>query len=171
LAGCGQSSRPSAVASASSASASTGAPKPGPADVVFIGDSYTDGVGATSPATRWSTLVALKEGWTEDNFGVGGTGYVNQGSASVKPSTYAQRVAEVAAKKPAAVIVTGGLNDLSYPPAQVADATYLDTGYLLVGHPEWISSEDAGHPNDAGYAAMATAIEAALAPLAPIRTK
>lgn len=45
--------------------------------------------------------------------------------------------------------------------AELIDAEYLDIGQPLEGHPEWISP-DGVHPNDAGYAAIATAVSATL---------
>ena len=38
---------------------------------VFIGDSYTRGTGASSPALRWTSLVAAARGWQEQNLGLG----------------------------------------------------------------------------------------------------
>lgn len=73
--------------------------------VAFIGDSYTVGAGASSPAHRWSSLVAQHFGWVETNLGVGGTGY-----AASPP--YLGRVGVAAAVHPAAVVVSGGFNDL-----------------------------------------------------------
>ncbi len=44
-------------------------------------------------------------------------------------------------------------------------ADFLDPGYVLVGHAELVHRDGphAGHPNDAGYARMASAINSALA--------
>jgi lysophospholipase L1-like esterase len=43
---------------------------------------------------------------------------------------------------------------------EAAGGTYLDSGDPLTGHPEWMA--DAADPNDRGYAAIATALTAAL---------
>ena len=45
------------------------------ASALFIGDSYTQGLRASSNAARWTTLVCQAFGWSEDNRGVGGSGY------------------------------------------------------------------------------------------------
>jgi len=84
---------------------------------VFIGDSYTQGTGASKDETRWVDLVAKAEGWGYDNLGRGGTGYLaTSGKAGcgleVCPN-YAEMVETVAAIKPATVIVAGGQNDFS----------------------------------------------------------
>ena len=42
---------------------------------VFIGDSYTEGVGLDSSSDRWSTKVCVSLGLTEHNYAVGGTGF------------------------------------------------------------------------------------------------
>lgn len=43
--------------------------------VVFIGDSYTSGVGASAPAHTTAALIAAGMGWDVTNLAVGGTGY------------------------------------------------------------------------------------------------
>ena len=48
---------------------------------------------------------------------------------------------------------------------EAAGGTYLDIADPLRGHPEWMA--DAADPNDAGYAAIATALESKLRPLMP----
>ncbi|TFC05538.1 SGNH/GDSL hydrolase family protein [Cryobacterium adonitolivorans] len=82
---------------------------------VFVGDSYTQGLGASSPVTRWSTLVAEEAGWTEVNQGLGGTGYVTAASAidcgQKQCPTYPDRVADVIASAPDVVVIAGGQND------------------------------------------------------------
>lgn len=46
--------------------------------------------------------------------------------------------------------------------ATSAGVEYLDTGQPLLGRPDFVAA-DGVHPNDAGYAALAAAVEAALA--------
>jgi lysophospholipase L1-like esterase len=98
-----------ASASATSAPASPSVAAALPV-VAFLGDDFTDGVGATSPATRWSSLVAEHYGWDEKNFGVAGTGYSTRGTAGGTP--YTVRVAALAATAPSIVIVAGGRFDI-----------------------------------------------------------
>ncbi len=181
--------------------------------VVFLGDSYTFGSGASTPAKRWSSVVAAVQGWIEINQGVGGTGY---GTRRDDPpgAPYPDRLAEVVAAHPDIVVVSGGINDLRSPApavaggvtrtyttlrallpgvrliaiapfsndapptpalraiaaevhaaAATAGADFVDPGYVLEGHPDLVhqSGPHAGHPNDAGYARMAAAIDSALA--------
>jgi acyl-CoA thioesterase I len=217
----GQSGRTGATSSAASArsapvrTASSAASVVAHPRVVFLGDSYTGGSGASTAARRWSSLVAAAQGWTEINQGVGGTGY---GTRRDRPpgEPYPDRLAEVADAHPAIVVVSGGINDLRSPAATVArgvnqtysmlrsmlpavaiiavapfsndlapttalrtiasevrqaaasvGAVFLDPGYVLEGHAELVhqSGQNAGHPNDAGYARMAVAIDSALAAL------
>src|SRR5580700_9199130 len=45
------------------------------ARVAFYGDSYTLGIGATSAARRWSTIICAERGWREFNPSVNGLGF------------------------------------------------------------------------------------------------
>jgi lysophospholipase L1-like esterase len=85
-------------------------------NAAFIGDSYTIGTGASEPKKRWTTLVSQAMGWTEHNFGRGGTGYVTT-SISSKTNmfnpNYLGVLDQVAASNPDIVVVAGGQNDMS----------------------------------------------------------
>ena len=85
-------------------------PGRGPQPVAaFLGDSYTAGVGASTPALQWTTLVARKEGWGEANFGEAGSGYITKG---FDKTSYLGRVQEVVDVRPDIVVVAGGQNDM-----------------------------------------------------------
>jgi lysophospholipase L1-like esterase len=90
---------------------------PGDTAVVFLGDSYTEGWGATEPSTRWSALVAEEAGWVELNQGQGGTGFVTTssfgGCGLDYCPTYVERVPDVLAAEPDIVVIAGGQNDLA----------------------------------------------------------
>jgi lysophospholipase L1-like esterase len=77
------------------------------ARVAFYGDSYTLGVGATSVARRWSTVICAERGWREFNPSINGLGFVrnrrNFGDGDL-PS-------QIIANSPDIVFVTLGLND------------------------------------------------------------
>lgn len=73
--------------------------------VAFYGDSYTKGSGATTPAQRWSSLVAQAEGWTEYNAGYPGLGFVR------KRDKVGDVTADVIAQHPEILIVALGIND------------------------------------------------------------
>lgn len=83
--------------------------------VVFIGDSYTQGTGASSEATRWASLVATAQGWDEVNLGRGGTGYVTtsdvNGCGEAYCPNYQEMVGEAVSANPDVVVVAGGQND------------------------------------------------------------
>jgi lysophospholipase L1-like esterase len=85
----------------------------------FLGDSYTKGFGASEPEKRWTSLVAQKMGWGEDNFGVGGTGYLAAWANAEYPQgvNYLGRLDEVVASNPDIVVVAGGQNDKSLLPS------------------------------------------------------
>lgn len=106
----------SAAPTTSSAPGDSSTPKAAESDVaVFLGDSYTQGWGASNPTTKWSTLVAHDAGWTEVNEGQGGTGYVTMaGAASCGQDncpTYPDRVADIVGAAPHIVVIAGGQND------------------------------------------------------------
>ncbi|TFC59474.1 MULTISPECIES: SGNH/GDSL hydrolase family protein [unclassified Cryobacterium] len=86
-----------------------------PAVAVFLGDSYTQGWGASNPTMKWTTVVAYAAGWTEVNEGQGGTGYVTMaGVASCGQDdcpAYPDRVADIVAAAPDVVVIAGGQND------------------------------------------------------------
>jgi lysophospholipase L1-like esterase len=107
------SSTPSASAT-SSASASAASSAPALPIVAFLGDDITGGVGATSNAVRWTSLVAADLGWTEKNFGFGGTGY-STGGTLAGGAPYTARIAALAATAPSIVIVAGGRFDIESP--------------------------------------------------------
>ena len=81
----------------------------------FIGDSYTTGAGGGG--TKWTTLLAQREGWREVNLGYRGTGYGMEFHAPDCPATgcpdYLQVVSRVVAEHPDVVVVSGGRNDMT----------------------------------------------------------
>ena len=118
LTGCAQAPPPvSDKVTAAYEAGKTLAPTPQKQLAVFIGDSYTQGKGASSPATDWVTLVATAKGWGYDNLGKGGTGYatvsdVNGCGLAVCPN-YQDMADAAIASKPQTVIVAGGQNDFT----------------------------------------------------------
>lgn len=82
----------------------------------FIGDSITAGYGASSEPMRWTSLVSQKMGWTEHNFGRGGTGYLatssREGCGLDFCPNYLGMLDDVASSDPDIVVVAGGGNDM-----------------------------------------------------------
>ena len=93
---------------------------------VFIGDSYSAGVGATSEQKRWVNRVAYAEGWTLVNLAAGGTGYaISAGQAGCGEDycpPYRGVLDRVRALDPAIVVVSGGRNDLGVSDAKAVAA-------------------------------------------------
>jgi acyl-CoA thioesterase-1 len=100
---------PSASAQADVAAGGDTSPRTTPARVAYLGDSYTVGTGATTAADGWVSLLDDVFGWRGMNLGCGGSGYVSPGGSCGK--TYDERIADVVASRPDAVVVSGGLND------------------------------------------------------------
>lgn len=93
---------------------STDPPKP---VAVFIGDSYTQGSGASDKRVdRWTTILSTEEGWREVNLGRGGTGYVTTSSTTgcgkSYCASYPEMINEAVESAPAVVVVAGGQVDL-----------------------------------------------------------
>ncbi len=108
----------------------------------FIGDSYTQGGGAEPDTERWSTVAAAALGWTELNFGRGGTGFVTNnsylGCGLEYCPTYLETVSEVVAAAPDIVVVAGGQNDFdafAADPAAVSAAISQTYTSLRAGLP------------------------------------
>ena len=88
---------------------------------IFLGDSWTSGDPLTVPfesyVERTAELLGLGDAWAS---GIGGTGYVANAGTSVN---FAQRLqSDVLQWHPGTVIVAGGGNDLSVPPATLRRA-------------------------------------------------
>lgn len=102
--------------------------------VVFVGDSFTEGKGATSARTRWTALVSEREGWTEVNYGHAQTGYAQAGrtdSCEGEPCpSFADVVDAVVEADPDIVVVAGGANDLDLSAEQRATAVRSTLGDL-----------------------------------------
>lgn len=99
---------------------------------VFIGDSYSQGKGSSSPATRWTTLVSQAMGWGEVNDARGGTGYVAtsdvNGCGLTFCPNYPAMIDLAVSDKPKFVVVAGGQNDFTTflnDPAKVKAAISL----------------------------------------------
>lgn len=90
-------------------------PRPDHPLAVFIGDSYAQGTGASSPAKRWTTVLSQEAGWSEQNLGRGGTGYVTtadvNGCGLTYCPNYQQMVQRAIDLDPDIVVVSGGQND------------------------------------------------------------
>lgn len=92
-------------------------PEPDEFRGVFIGDSYTQGTGASSAETKWTALLSAELGLTQVNLGRGGTGYVTTSNVNGCGLDYCpsipEMVPEVLAASPSVVFVGGGQNDVA----------------------------------------------------------
>jgi lysophospholipase L1-like esterase len=102
------------------------------ATAVFLGDSYTVGMGASATEAGYAERTAALMGWRAVVLGQGGTGYVNP-SASSDQSVYSGRLGQVAAAEPDVVVVQGSTNDAGRPWEEIeAAATELYAGLRTV---------------------------------------
>jgi lysophospholipase L1-like esterase len=111
-------------------------------EVVFLGDSWTVGVGA-SGERGYAPPAAERLGWAYELLGISGSGYVSRGAGG----PFADRVDEAVGLGPDLVVVQGSLNDSGADPDQLERATAdtLDrlgaaagdgTAILVVGAPD-----------------------------------
>jgi lysophospholipase L1-like esterase len=115
------------LAKASSATPAPRAPEatdrslPAGSHLLFIGASYSIGLGATSPLDALPRLLSrdLHASFRVD--AIAGTGFQNPGRKGL--GTFAQRIrTDAATPSPQAVLIQGGRNDLHYPLSREFDA-------------------------------------------------
>ncbi|MGI8761858.1 MAG: SGNH/GDSL hydrolase family protein [Jatrophihabitantaceae bacterium] len=131
--------------------------------VVFLGDDYTLGVGATSKAKRFSTLIGISLHVRAKTVASSGAGYAKSGTDG---KSYGDLVTEVVAGTPSMVVVSGGRNDTSDDPATLAaQATTLfatlhaklPKAKLVAVAPFWGNS-----PPPAALSSVATSVQSAV---------
>lgn len=104
-------------------------PQPMPL-AVFLGDSYTQGVGGGG--VTWPDLVGSSQGWDVDNLGLGGTGYLRTAGAKGCGRAFCGDYQEASAEiigMPSYIFVSGGRNDLGLPVpdlGKAADSLFAD---------------------------------------------
>ena len=86
--------------------------------VSFIGDSWTDGAGATD-GIGYAYLTARDLGWAHRVLGVGGSGYVRGGAGNVP---FGERVLPAVIGNPDVVVIQGSINERSTPGAELTAA-------------------------------------------------
>ena len=91
---------------------------PSTTEVVFLGDSWTVGVGA-SRGRGYAPLAAERLGWAYELLGISGSGYLAGGAGG----PYADRVEEAVGLEPDLVVVQGSLNDSGADPEALDRAT------------------------------------------------
>lgn len=122
-------------------------PRPAPGSVaaalppgstaLFIGDSYSSGVGVGRKEQRWTSLVSSGLGWVEQNRALGGTGYqaVPPPFACRQPHCprYTDQLEIVATQQldPDVVVIAGGQNDAA---AYTMDPTAEDRAIARTYH-------------------------------------
>jgi lysophospholipase L1-like esterase len=81
--------------------------------VAVLGDSFTEG---SEAVPSWLDRLGPQRGWIVGNESIGGTGYTTQ-----RPESFPARAGTVGQWEADLVILAGGRNDESAPPAEVAD--------------------------------------------------
>ncbi len=148
----------------------------GTPSVTFLGDSWTEGEGATD-LRGYAYLAGDRLGWEYEVLGVGGSGYTRPGGST----TFGQRVDPVVRTDPDVVVVQGSLNERRGGRFDVLEATALaalsrlragldpETQILVVGasyapgtpHPtiDWINAAIGSAAEQAGLTFVDPAAE------------
>lgn len=82
--------------------------------IVFFGDSWTTGSGATATNKRFSTLVANALGMVEHNYGVGASGFTRPLAIMSQISAATEGMTAAARSEIPYVVLTGGVNDVRH---------------------------------------------------------
>jgi acyl-CoA thioesterase I len=98
-----------------------------PKRILFVGASYTAGVGATPASNGYAFLTAKAMGWDARIDAIPGSGYLNPGPPNPgrppQDGTFGSRLARIpTTPAPDIVLIQGGRNDASYPEPALRDA-------------------------------------------------
>lgn len=97
-------------------------------DVLFIGASYTAGLGADPATDGYAYVIGREPGWRTQVYGVAGTGFLNPGPQGGQ--TFAERLVHIPTRpRPDLIVFQCGRNDVSYPAAQLR-AAVIETANL-----------------------------------------
>ncbi|MGV8874611.1 MAG: SGNH/GDSL hydrolase family protein, partial [Rhodococcus sp. (in: high G+C Gram-positive bacteria)] len=117
--------------------------------VVFLGDSYSKGIGASTLGKRWTTLVSAVMGWSELNLAEAGSGYTT--TYLGQKTDYSIKLDVITAAQPDIVVISGGRNDYEAGTATITGAVASSlfgaikaaapSAELIVTSPIWDSSE------------------------------
>ena len=93
----------------------------------FLGDSITEGVGTTDPATKtYRSIIAKRNNMTERNYGISGTRFAKQHSPTVDNPRhdldFCMRVEEMDTDTDL-VVIFGGTNDFGHGDAPFGEKT------------------------------------------------
>lgn len=91
-----------------------------PPSVTFVGDSWTEGIGATA-LRGYAVLAGEQLGWEYDVLGVSGSGYSLRGRQG-QGSTFGERVDRAVSLDADVIVVQGSLNERHSTPEALAPA-------------------------------------------------
>jgi lysophospholipase L1-like esterase len=111
-----------------SGSASAGAPR----TIVFLGDDWTAGVGTSSPARRFTSILGAALHARVVVVAAAGAGYAKKGPST---ESYVELAPKAVAAKPYMVVVSGGRNDVSDDPDTLKNDAKTVFGELRSGLP------------------------------------
>lgn len=102
--------------------------------VMFVGDSWSAGTGASVHTNGYAYKLGEAMGWEVDVQAVGATGYLNPGTSG-KNETYENRVQSLPDGSPDLIIVQGSVNDQNKPTFGMEEAVLAVIIELRVKYP------------------------------------
>ncbi|MGH9069644.1 MAG: SGNH/GDSL hydrolase family protein [Acidimicrobiales bacterium] len=97
---------------------------------VVVGASITAGVGATTRADAWPSVLAAKMGWRVIVRGVSGAGYVARGASGGGPLIGELNSLHLLGLHPSVVILQAGHNDVGVPAPKLQSAVAATVGLV-----------------------------------------
>lgn len=110
--------------------------KAGVPRAVILGDSFTEGTGATDTGTGWASLLGSRMGWDTFVSGSGGTGYLATNVPLGRVKLRDRLATDCTALNPDIVVVAMGINDGANTAAAVAAEAALCYDDILAGNPD-----------------------------------
>jgi lysophospholipase L1-like esterase len=129
---------------------------PTPTQIVYMGDSITQGLGASTPEQRWSAIVTRNLHSQEINLGVSGS-TLQRGAHSLSGLELSWLIPNKSKQQQALLVISYGYNDIRYNSSKFNLTRYLSGLLKLVEiaqqhgyHPQEIiiSSMPWQHPRD-----------------------
>lgn len=103
-------------------------------NIVFFGDSWTMGTGIDMedrPTKRFTAIIAKKLGLTENNYGVGGAGFVRKGNLfSTQITTASSSMTSEQKNNTKYVVIVGGVNDYRHKTDDGTNTTAFVNGVI-----------------------------------------
>lgn len=116
---------------------------PTPTQIVYMGDSIAQGIGASTPDQRWSAIVARNLHSQEINLSVSGS-TLQRGSYGLSGLSLSWLIPHKPPQQPALLVISYGYNDIRYNSPKLNLAGYFSGLLKLVN----IAEQQGYHPQE-----------------------